>query len=67
VSQQVWHDKDPSLLKGPEPGGSNLTRILTGLIDEWDNSLDYGSYRVSNLEIGLMVGVTGQERMFTPP
>jgi hypothetical protein len=29
--------------------------------------LDYGSYRLSNVEIGLTAGVTGQQGMLTPP
>jgi hypothetical protein len=31
-----------------------------------DRDLDYGSYRLPNLDIGLMVGVTGQQGMLTP-
>ena len=33
----------------------------------WHTDLDYGSYRLSNLEIGLTAGVTGQQGMLTPP
>jgi hypothetical protein len=33
----------------------------------WHTDLDYGSYHLPNLEIGLTAGVTGREVMFTPP
>jgi hypothetical protein len=33
----------------------------------WHTDLDYGWYRLSNVEIGLTAGVTGQQRMLTPP
>jgi hypothetical protein len=35
----------------------------------WHSDLDYSysSYRLSNLEIGLTAGVTGQQGMLTPP
>jgi hypothetical protein len=33
----------------------------------WHIDLDYGSYRLSNVEKGLKVGVTGQHGMLTPP
>jgi hypothetical protein len=33
----------------------------------WHTDLDYGSYRLSNVEIGLTAGVTGQQGMLTPP
>jgi hypothetical protein len=29
--------------------------------------LDYGSYRLSNLEIGFMAGLIGQQGVLTPP
>jgi hypothetical protein len=32
----------------------------------WHTDFDYGLYRLSNLEIGLTVGVTGQQEMLTP-
>jgi hypothetical protein len=33
----------------------------------WHTDLDYGSYRLSNVEIGLTADVTGQQGMLTPP
>jgi hypothetical protein len=33
----------------------------------WHTDLDYGWYRLSNVEIGLTAGVTGQQGMLTPP
>ena len=30
-------------------------------------NIDYGSYRLSNLDIGLTVGLTVQQGMLTPP
>jgi hypothetical protein len=33
----------------------------------WHTDLNYGSYRLSNVEIGLTAGVTGQQGMLTPP
>jgi hypothetical protein len=33
----------------------------------WNTDLDYGSYRLFNMEIGLTAGVTGQQEMLTPP
>jgi hypothetical protein len=37
------------------------------LIRSLHTDLDYESYRLSNLEIGLTADVTGQHGMFTPP
>jgi hypothetical protein len=37
------------------------------LSHSWHTDLDYGSYRFSNVEIGLTAGVTGQQEMLTPP
>jgi hypothetical protein len=33
----------------------------------WHTDLDYGSYLLPNLEIGLTAGVTGRQGMLTPP
>jgi hypothetical protein len=33
----------------------------------WHTDLDYGSYRLSNVEIRLTAGVTGQQRMLNLP
>jgi hypothetical protein len=33
----------------------------------WHTDLDYGWYRLLNVEIGLTAGVTGQQGMFTSP
>ena len=42
-----------------------FTLILTTVHTVTD--LDYGSYRLSNAEIGLTAGVTGQQGMLNPP
>jgi hypothetical protein len=33
----------------------------------WHSDLEYGSYRLSNFEIGLTAGVTARQGMLTPP
>jgi hypothetical protein len=37
------------------------------LSHSWHTDHDYGSYRLLSLEIGLVVGVTGQQGMLIPP
>jgi hypothetical protein len=41
-----------------------LSDMLSGY---WHTDLDYGSYRLFNLEIGLTAGVIDQQGMLTPP
>jgi hypothetical protein len=46
---------------------SDMFHTMLSLSCYWYTDLDYGSYRLSNVEIGLTAVVTGQQGIFTPP
>jgi hypothetical protein len=45
----------------------HILDFCKSLSRSWHTDLDYESYRLSNVEIGLTAGVTDQQGMLTPP
>ena len=49
-------------------GGVTLGRMLSDTLScSLHTDIDYGSYCLSSLEMGLMAGVTGRQGMLAPP
>ena len=65
--QMLWSFQRSSLLIQPFLGPYVVWYVsYQSLSRSWHTDLDCGSYRSSNLQIGLMAGVTGQQGMLTP-
>jgi hypothetical protein len=66
--QILWSLQRSYLLIQPFFGPHAVWHVSYQLLSRsWHTDLDYGSYRLSNVEIRLTAGVTGQQRMLTPP